>query len=161
MAKRGRKKKVATKDTEASAAETVTAPAVTESKSRGRKSQYDAETKAAIIKATADARSAGKTWAEALEAAKGAGYKGSLPYLMKTAQTSGTVKVRRRRRRKAGPLTVAKPGPGRPAKAPGLNGTGLGAIDRIVEQMVESRVSVAMKRAITTLEKAATELRSL
>ena len=136
-------------------------PTASEPKQRGRKSQYDPETKAAIIKATADARSAGKTWADALDAAKSAGFKGSLPYLMKTAQTSGAVKVRRMRRRKAGALTSAKGKPGRPAKKVGLNGSGLGAIDTIVEQMVESRVSAAMKRAVVTLEKAAAELRSL
>ena len=151
MAKRGRKSKT----------ETDKADAEAEPKHRGRKSQYDAETKAAIIKATADARSAGKTWADALVAAKGAGYKGSLPYLMKTAQSSGAVKVRRRRRRKVVQPVVAKRGPGRPAKKMGSNGMGLGAIDRIVEQMVESRVSVAMKRAVVALEKAAAELRSL
>ena len=151
MAKRGRKSKT----------ETDTSDAVAEPKQRGRKSQYDAETKAAIIKATAEARSAGKTWADALDAAKSAGYNGSLPYLMKTAQSSGAVKVRRRRRRKAGPLAIAKRGPRRPAKKVALSGAGLGGIDKIVEQMVESRVSAAMKRAVMTLEKAAAKLRSL
>jgi hypothetical protein len=153
MAKRGRKSKV-----EAAAASVDAKP---EPKHRGRKSQYDAATKAAILKATAGARGVGRTWTEALQAAKDVGYKGSLPYLMQMAQSSGAVKVRTRRRRKAGRPAGGRRGPGRPASAASSNGIGLGAIDKIVENMVATRLSVAVKRAVIALERATAELRSL
>ena len=64
MAKRGRKKKQQSAE-----------PASTEPRQRGRKSQYDAETKAAILKACADARKAGMTWGDALDASRAAGFR--------------------------------------------------------------------------------------
>lgn len=153
MAKRGRKKK------SESTAETVPA----EPKQRGRKSQYDEETKAKILKATADARKAGMTWDDALVAAKASGFKGTLPYLMKMARDSGAVKIRAKKRGRPAGKSAAKRGPGRPAKVKVSLGASasLGDIEKIVAGMVESRVSAAIHRAVATLERTAAELRKL
>src|SRR5476651_784434 len=136
MAKRGRKNKAAkAKKAIEPASAAVIEPTTAAPKQRGRKSPYDAETKAAILKAAADARGAGKSWADALDAAKAVGYKGSLQYLMKTARDSGAVKVKARRKRRktsaAPAVKVAKRGPGRPAKvAAAANAAGFGDIEK-------------------------------
>ena len=135
-----------------------------------RPSPYTDAQKAAILDAVKTARKTG-TWPDALKAAEGAGFKGGLQYLMKFV--SGGAK---RRGRKAAAKTVSakgkklgrpkgsknavKRGPGRP-KASGAAGAGLGAIDSIVEKMVEQRVAAAMDRAVKALETAAAELKAL
>ena len=155
MAKRGRKKKAEIESTPKTEA--------AEPKQRGRKSQYDAETKATILKATADARKAGMTWEDALVAAKACGFKGTLPYLMKMGRDSGAVKIRRNKRGRPAGKSAAKRGPGRPAKVKvRVSGAAsLGDIDKIVANMVESRVSAAIYRAVAALERTAAELRKL
>ena len=168
------KKKTAAKTEKAVKPAATTAPdatTTTEStaapKQRGRKSPYDAETKAAILKAAADARGAGKSWAEALDAAKAAGYKGSLQYLVKMARGSGAVKVKGRRKRQnasvAPAVKKAKGKPGRPAKVARANnaGAGLGDIEKIVAAMVEARVGAAVNQAIAALENVIGELGAL
>ena len=168
MAKRGRKKKTAKAIEAAEPASAVaTEPTTAAPKQRGRKSPYDAETKAAILKAAADARGAGKSWADALKAAQAAGYKGSLQYLMKTARDSGAVKVKTRRKRRktsaVAAVKVAKRGPGRPAKVATVAhaGAGLGDIEKIVAAMVEVRVAAAIGQAVAALETVAEDLRKL
>ena len=87
MAKRGRKKKAATKE---SAAETVTAPAVSKApKHRGRKSQYSDDERRAFLTTVRNGRDNDVPWNEIYEAVKTDGFKGSLPYLMKMAATAG------------------------------------------------------------------------
>ena len=173
MAKRAKKIAVAktAKAVEPSASTAPESTTTTEStaalKQRGRKSTYDAETKAAILKAAADERGAGKPWADALDAAKAVGYKGSLQYLMKMARDSGAVKVMARRKRRKTPalaaVKAAKRGPARPAKAAAVTpaGVGLGDIEKIVASMVEARVGAAIGQAIAALENVIGELGKL
>ncbi len=169
MAKRA-KKKAATKAEKAIELEAITSPETTiettaAPKKRGRQSPYDAEAKAAILKAAADARAAGKSWAEALDAARAAGYKGSLQYLMKTARESGVVKMKTRRKRRNTSAAVsvksAKRKPGRPAKVATVVGTGLVDIEKIVAAMVGSRVAAAIGQAVAALETVTKELKNL
>jgi hypothetical protein len=172
MAKRGRKKKAATKETETSAAETVTAPAVTETRQRGRKSQYSDEQRAAFVTAIKNGRAAKAPWNEILDAVKTQGYKGSLQYLQKMGSTSGAVKAGGKRGRPKGSKNVARPTAkhgrpagsgkrGRPKELTARNGARLGDIESIVEKMVSEKISAAMARAVATLEEAASLLRKL
>jgi len=116
-----------------------------------RPSPYTEGQKTAILDAVKAARKTG-TWPDALKAAKEAGFKGKLPYLMKFAG-GGTRKGKRRMGRPKGSKT--------PPAAAIRNGSGLGAIDQIVERMVEQRVGVAVSRAVASLERAAKALKSL
>jgi hypothetical protein len=164
MAKRGRKKKVTAPESEK--AESVATPAVeagkAEPKHRGRKSQYSEEQKKAFVDAVKNGRKADASWAEILDAAKTQGFKGSLPYLKKMAATGGAIKSGGRRGRPKGSKNAVKRG--RPAGSTvrvASNGANLSDIEAIVSRMVEERVAVAMKRAVTTLERATKELQNL
>ena len=53
-----------------------------------KRMRYDPQVKAAIFAAVQDARKGGKTWAEALEAAHKAGYKGNVDSLTQLVRTS-------------------------------------------------------------------------
>lgn len=122
---------------------------------------YDAKTKAAIIAAASDARKAGKTWAEALEDAKKAGYAGSLQGITKMMRTVAKKAKKakqpagKRRGRKPGPKAavnvaakIAKRGPGRPPKA----AAGMDGIEAMVSKLVESRVKAVLDKAIAVLK---------
>ena len=140
-----------------------------------RTSPYTPEQKAAILVAVKDARKEGQ-WSDALKAAEEAGFKGGLGYLMKLASSNGTPKPpkstnaantpeavsgKKPRGRPKGSTNVAKRGAGRPKATSAGNGAGLNEIDRIVAQMVEQRLAVALEKAVTSLENAARELKSL
>ena len=128
-----------------------------------RPSPYDDQTKAAIIQAAVDARKEGKQWGEALSAAKNAGYKGGQQYLVKMIRgsgASGAIKARGKRRGKPGRPSGAKRR-GRPAKATKAAGSGLGAIQGIVDKMVAARIATVLQEAVATLESAAKELNAL
>ncbi len=62
-----------------------------------RPSPYSNEQRSAIIQAAIAAKKDGK-WADGLEAAKGAGFKGGLPYLMKMIRGPGKPKAAGRQR---------------------------------------------------------------
>ena len=144
-----------------------------------RPSPYTEAQKAAILDAVKSGRKAGKKWPEIHAAATEAGYKGGLQYLMKLASNAGAVRGRRGRKVgtavKVATAAAAKGKRGRPKgsknvkRAPGRpkavaaagNGVGLGAIDKIVAQMVEQRVGVAVTKAVEALEAAARELSAL
>jgi len=172
MAKRGRKSKSA-KAAEIAAAETMTAPAVTEIKQRGRQSQYSDEQKQAFLDAIKNGRRAGASWAEIFDAAKTQGFKGGLPYLKQMGLKSGAVSAKKRGRptgsKNAGTKVTAKRGRpvgsgkrGRPAGSGGAsNGASLGDIESIVARMVKERVAAKMAKAVQALQGAAESLRSL
>jgi hypothetical protein len=98
---------------------------------------YSAQTKAAIIKATLDARSADKTWAEAHAIAKKEGYKGNVLCLIKLVNRKKSAKKR-----------------GRPAKVKVVgkaSATGLDTVEAIVRRVVQQRVDAALDKAIAVL----------
>src|SRR4051794_23236338 len=64
--------------------------------------RYDPAVKTAFSKAATDARKAGKTWAEAFEAAKEAGYKGTAGGLQQLLYVKPTKRRGRKPRGKAG-----------------------------------------------------------
>jgi len=102
--------------------------------------RYDPQTKAAIIEAALSARKAGKTWAEAFQAGKDAGYNGSQLGLEQMVRKSGG-KVPGRR--------------GRPAKAQAPEALGgIPAVGALIEKIVKDRVQVALDKAIADLKQA-------
>ena len=140
-----------------------------------RPSPYTPEQKTAILDAVKAARKIGK-WPDALKAAEEAGYKGGLQYLMQMASASGAVKPRKKakaakkaalspvkkRGRPKGSKNAAKRAPGRTKGSTGAKmGAGLQDIDKIVAQMVEQRVGVAISKAVAALDAAAKELKTL
>lgn len=99
--------------------------------------RYKPELKAKIISAAKEARSAGKSWNDAHNAAKEAGYKGSLNGLAAmVTKAGGKVKVKGKRGRKAGKRTYAKSDP----------------ITKFVNQMVEQKLKERVKAAIRALK---------
>lgn len=132
------------------AAKTATESAKPERKKRERSAKipaqkhgrhmYDETTKAAIVKAVADARNAGKKWPEALKAATAAGYRGGLVPLTLFVKRAGITAQKRRivPQHRAVALTVG----------------GLKSIEQMVERLVQERVHAALDRAISELKKA-------
>jgi hypothetical protein len=118
---------------------------------------YDPKTKAAIIEAATAARKSGKKWEQAFEAAKEAGYTGSVQALVKMMRAAG--KVRGRRGRKPGrkpakaPVQV-KRGPGRPPKAKLGRPAGVGSIESMIAKLVRERVNGVLDKAIAVLKAA-------
>ena len=108
---------------------------------------YDEATKAAIIKAAFDARSAGKTWSEALDAAKAAGYRGqqlALSFFVKHA-----TKPAKKPGRPAGKRL------GRPATT--VAATAVSGPDDLMEtidRVVKARVRAALDQALAVLRQA-------
>ena len=135
------------------------------------------EMKSAILRAAIAARGTGKKWSEAHQAAKEAGYGGSLQGIVKmirggnrkpkrgrkpSAPTAPAPAAKRKLGRPKGSKNAVKRGPGRPrATAVAGNGAGLAGIEAIVERMVEQRVRATVARAVKALEAAAGELRGL
>jgi hypothetical protein len=99
--------------------------------------RYKPAIKAKIIQAAQTARTEGKTWREAHDAAKEAGYKGSLQgiaaMLKIEEKKTGKTKVKGRGRK-----------PGRKAKAD--------PITAFVEKMVEKRLKERVRKAIAALK---------
>lgn len=120
-----------------------------------RPSPYDEQTRTAIVTAAVGARKGGKSWNDALDAAKEAGYKGKLQYLVKMVRGSGAGGIRTRGRKRGRPAgkTAAKATNGRTA--------GLGSIESIVNTMVEERIRKSIDSAVSALEGATRELKRL
>ena len=131
--------------------------------------RFDPADKAAIIEAASNAREAGKSWPEALEAAKKAGYAGSLLGIARMIQSAQEKAVETAISAKRGPgrppksATPAKRGPGRPPKTaipakrgpgrpPKTQTSGLSGIEAMIENVVKERVSEAIERAIEVLQ---------
>jgi len=102
--------------------------------------RYDPKTKAAIVEAALAARKAGKTWAEAFQAGKEAGYNGSrLGLEQMVRKASGKVPGRR----------------GRPARAQAPEAAGgIPSVEALVEKIVEDRVRAVLDKAIADLKRA-------
>jgi hypothetical protein len=108
--------------------------------------------KSAIMSAAIAARGSGKSWAEALQAAKAKGYRGKLQALVKMIRTSN--------RKKKVIKQTTKRGPGRPkgsakrrnTPAMSISTNGFGSIQAAVDRIVSKRVAAALKRAIAVLE---------
>lgn len=107
---------------------------------------YDAATKAAIVKAALEARKEGKKWPEALVAAKAAGYRGGLISLMLFVKGAGKAARRPGRPAKAAPAPAKKRGRPAKAKAPAPVVT---ALDPVAAQYLVS----AIDKAIAELQK--------
>ncbi|MCY3018742.1 MAG: hypothetical protein NTW87_06905 [Planctomycetota bacterium] len=106
------------------------------------KRNYDAATKAAIVKAAIAARKAGKKWPEALVAAKAAGYRGGLVSLMLF------VKAARKQGRPA-KATIAAPAPKKRGRPPKVAAPAVPALDPVAAQYLVS----AIDKAVAELEK--------
>jgi hypothetical protein len=116
-----------------------------------RQSQYGDEQKSKIIQAAIAARAKG-SWADALGAAKGEGYKGGLAYLVIMVRGRGRPKKAKatKRGRPKGSLTGGgRRGPGRPKQERPLS-----EIDRIVQQEVASRLKRAQAAAVAAFDRA-------
>ncbi|MGD0093482.1 MAG: hypothetical protein ABSE73_26515 [Planctomycetota bacterium] len=103
--------------------------------------RYNPKTKAAIIEAALAARKDGKTWAGAFQAAKGAGYNGSLGGLDQMVRNAG---------RKAPGRLGQPPGKVQAPDAPG----GIPGIEAFIEKIVKDRVRAALDKAIADLKRA-------
>jgi hypothetical protein len=137
---------------------------------RGRKSQYSDDERKAFLTTVRNGRDNDVPWNEIYEAVKTNGFKGSLPYLMKMAATAGGAGSKKGKIKKI-PVKRGRPKGSRNVKRneykAGGNGklrnsaTGLQGVNAIVEAMVEERLSAAMAKAVSVLEKTTTELRKL
>jgi hypothetical protein len=105
---------------------------------KGRRKRYSAKVKAAFLAAAQEARDAGKSWAQAHEVAKKAGYTGSKPGLVQQFLAA----------KKKGAVTKAKH-TGRALTAPV---SGLESIQRLVDKLVAERVNAAIEKAIDALK---------
>ena len=95
--------------------------------------RYSKAVKAAIIQAATGARAEGKSWNEAHQAAKSAGYKGSLGGLAAMVTKAGGVKSKGKAGRKAGRKPYTKLDP--VAKF----------VNKLVEQKLKERVRLAIR----------------
>ncbi len=144
-----------------------------------RTSPYTDEQKSAIIEAVKTARKTG-SWPDALKAAKDAGYKGQLQYLMKFAggkkqqksskavkpaapgKAEAPVAAKKKAGRPKGSKNAVKKGPGRPkGAATAMNVAGLDGIEAIVSRMVEQQVGAKIGAAVKALEQTVEELKTL
>ena len=108
--------------------------------------RYDAATKAVIVKAALAARKAGKTWPQALEAARAAGFRAKVPRLIRFVQSASKAAkkaVRKAARKARAPRTAA------PAR-----GSGLKVLESTLGKIVEDRVRTALDKAIAALQRA-------
>ena len=117
---------------------------------------YAKEIKAAFLSAAISARGQGKTWNEALAAAKEAGYTGSRQGIVKmirsTREAKGKAAGRRRKR-------VGRPRGKRLGRPPGVRKAVVGGghyepIQTMIDQLVKERVRGVLDRAIAELQKA-------
>ncbi|MCY3017671.1 MAG: hypothetical protein NTW87_01390 [Planctomycetota bacterium] len=133
----------------AAKATTAKAPAQAAGKLTGGL-RYDAATKAAIIKAAVAARRAGKTWPQALEVAKAAGFRGKGPRLIRFVQSAS--KAAKKPVRKAAPKA-------RPAKAaaPAAPTSDLKVLEATLSGIVKQRVRGVLDAAIAVLQRARDE----
>lgn len=126
---------------------------------------YDPKIKAAFISAAIVARSAGKTWNEALDAAKAEGYTGSRQGILKMIGDEGKRKGKGKRGRKPG-VRTSKPGvrgrkkglrgrrKSRGASLAAAVGTHFEPIQAMIDKIVQDRVRGVLDRAIAELQNA-------
>ena len=123
----------------------VAAPSATVGKMGGQRG-YDPKVKAAFMAAARDARAAGKGWAEAHQAAKAAGYGGSVSGLVQQF-----IANKGKKKAKPAPVkavkVVAAP---KAAKSP----SGLGSLEAAIDRIVAERVEAAIGKAIEALRAA-------
>ena len=105
--------------------------------------RYDPQTKAAIIEAALAARKDGKTWAEAFQAGKEAGYDGSRLGLEQMVRKVGGKKPGRRGRP-----------PGSKNKSSVTAGADVSSIGALIEKIVQDRVRAALDGVIADLKRA-------
>jgi hypothetical protein len=103
--------------------------------------RYEPEAKAAIIEAAVTARRAGKSWAEAFQAAQAAGYGGSQPGLEQFVRY-----VSKKQRRRGRP-------PGSRNRPKGTAGADIQSIEAMIGKIVQERVGAAIDGAIGELER--------
>jgi hypothetical protein len=127
--------------------------------------RYGKAEKAQIIQAASSVRAKAGTWAEAFEAAKSAGYRGTISGLNQMVRNAFGKKTPpkpvaptkgRLRGRKPGPkpvVLVVKRGPGRPRKNP-LAVEGFSSIQALVAKVVRERVAGVLDGAIEILQQA-------
>jgi hypothetical protein len=144
--------KPAAKKRKSKAAPTATKPAPKKRKPKAKpfaakKRNYDAATKAAIVKAALAARNAGEKWPEALVAAKKAGYRAGLVSLMLFVKAAGKPAKKLGRPAKAVSVAVAPKKRGRPAK--------------VVVAAVATLDPVAAQYLVGAIDKAIGELQTL
>jgi hypothetical protein len=118
---------------------------------------YDEATKASIMKAAADARAAGKTWNDAHDSAKAAGYQGSTQGIIKLLRASGKRKAKTGRKPGrpvgSGKRKMKRKGRG-PAKVKHVAAPVASQSDDIaamIEKLVKSRLNAALEKAIDAL----------
>ena len=112
------------------------------------KNIYDPKAKSAIIKAALKARRQKKTWLEAFEAAKQAGYSGSLQGITKMIRAlrlKGKLKLRKAVNGRRGRR-------GRRGRKPGSGG--VSSIEAMVASLVKVRVRAVLDSTIAELQKA-------
>jgi len=121
--------------------------------------RYEPQVKAAILTAVQEARKAGKSWAEALDAAKKIGYLGTEGGLYQFVSKSKSAK-KAKTRKAAAPATAKKVKPGRKAKraaavkAPLAQSTSSSLdIMGMVQKAVTGAVVSALEGLLTRLKK--------
>jgi len=112
--------------------------------------RYDAAAKAAIIKAALAARKAGKTWPQALEAAKAAGFRAKVPRLIRFVQSASKA-AKKLVRRAAPKVRAAK------AAAPAAPASDLKVLESTLSRIVKDRVLAVLDDAIAVLQRARDE----
>ena len=108
---------------------------------------YTTKIRDAFVKAAQKARAQGKSWVEAFEVAKAAGYAGSLQGISKIVRDVEEGKPAKK--------------PGRPKKtatapvqaAASSAGVGMDSLQKAINGLVEQRVRAALDRAIAELKK--------
>jgi len=118
----------------------------------GRKSQYSDKQKETFAEIAMIARGAGRTWEQTFEAVKKAGFKSSLPYLMKIVEGPSIREVNKefkkfesKRGRPKGSKNKVKSD---------SNGSAIKEVDAIIKREIEARVTVALKLKTSMLKSA-------
>ena len=114
---------------------------------------YTKSTRDSFMRAANDARANGKTWMEAYDAAKAAGYEGSLQGISKMARSSDEP---RKAKSKRGKRRVGRPRKSHIVSTPSY---GLDALQRTIHGLVEQRVRAALDHAIGALKSIQNESR--
>jgi len=103
--------------------------------------RYDRKTKAAVVEAALAARKAGRSWAEAFQAGREAGYNGSQPGLEQMVRKVGGRKPGRRGRP-----------PGSKNKSSVTAGGDVSSIGALIEELVQSRIRSVLDKVIADLK---------
>ncbi len=122
-----------------------------------KRTRYEPKVKAAIIAAVHDARKSGKTWAETLEPAKQAGYKGTAGGIVQLVNASQSVKKTKATKTEAPAATAKKTRQKRKAriitapatKAPTASAPASSPLD--ITALVQKTVTDAVVNALESL----------